>query len=209
MFDTATLAEFASRFADRLPRQEVERAAKWIEDKQAAGEVFSNPNAVLETTLKRKAAAAANAPRAVDAPRANDLPFVGFDDAGCCIRSAAPVSNPQTEFSRWIVREMRDLLLTPADVVRIVRQRSSAVWDPIGVHTLTHWATHQHWTRDADGNLVPVERECDLSCWPCVNGGSGLAEAIRSFGGWYPWTNDRNAWIAMLERDAARRTPAA
>lgn len=209
MFDAATLADFVSRFSDRLPRQEVERAAKWIEDKQAAGEAFSNPNAVLEATLKRKADAAEQSPRAAVQQRQAELPFVGFDQYGATIRSATPVTNPQTDFANWIIREIRDQLLSPADVVRIVRKRDSSVWNPIGVHTLTHWATHQHWTRDENGTPVPCERDCDVSCWASLNAASGLAESIRSWGGWYPWSRDTNSWEAICHRDEARRTPAA
>ncbi len=209
MFDAATLADFVSRFSDRLSRQDVERAAKWIEDKQAAGEAFSNPNAVLEATLKRKAEAAAQAPRAAVQQRQADLPFVGFDASGSTIRSATPVTNPQTEFANWIIREIRDQLLSPADVVRIVRKRDSAIWQAIGVHTLMHWATHSHWTRDEHGTPVPCERECDVSCWASLNAASGLAESIRSWGGWYPWSRDTNSWEAICHRDEARRTPAA
>lgn len=209
MFDAATLADFVSRFANRLPRQEVERVARWIEDRQAAGDLFSNPNAVLEATLKRKAKAAANAPRAVAVVRQDDRPFVGFDETGSCVRSATPVTNPQTDFARWLIREMRDQLLSPADVVKLVRQRDKAIWQAIGLESnLRPWAMHAHYAHDEHGNPVRVERECDLSCWPCLTATSGLAEAIRSFGGWYPWANDRNAWLAMLEREASRR-PAA
>jgi hypothetical protein len=199
MIDEHTLDTLAAEF--NLPRETV---AKVLEDAERKPGV-TNPIALGRAWLRKQADALRSTTPTATSRRTPDKPFVGFDASGSCFRSETPVTNPQTEFARWIVREMRDQLLTPADVVRIARTRDREIWQAIGVHTLMHWNAHAHWTRDDRNVPVECQRECDLSCWASLQASSGLAECIRSFGGWYPWANDREAWAAMLARDTARR----
>lgn len=190
---------------------DAERISAWIAAKHTT-QPFSNPHGMFDRLLAKAAAenaTAAKFPIAKPKSRAEELPYVGFDQYGATIRSATPVNNPQTDFANWIIREIRDQLLSPADVVRIVRQRDAGIWNAIGVHTLTHWATHAHWTRDSHGNPVRIERDCDVSCWASLSASSGMGESIRSWGGWYPWSRDLNSWESICHRDEARRTPAA
>lgn len=210
MFPDAFVTEMLAKYP-QATATDAERIAAWIASKHAT-KPFDNPHGMFEKLLKSAAAENGTAARyPLTAPKAktDPTPYRGFDSTGSSIRSAVPVTNPQSDFARWIVREMRDQLLTPADVVRIVRQRDQAIWLAVGVETLRQWATHTHWAMDEHGNPVPVQRECDVSCWGSLTASSSLGETIRSWGGWYPWTNDRNAWAQILEREASRRGAAA
>lgn len=205
--------EFIAEMLDKYPKAtatDADRISAWIASKHAT-KPFNNPHAMFEKLLRTadgENSTAARFPITAPRPKADQTPYSGFDATGSCLRSAVPVTNLPSDFARWIVREIRDQLLAPADVVRIVRQRDQAIWQAIGIETLREWATHTHFAHDEHGHLVPVQRECDVSCWASLTASSGLAECIRSWGGWYPWANDRNAWAQILEREATRR-PAA
>lgn len=207
-------SDFVNEMLAKYPKAtaaDAERISAWIATRHAT-RPFDNPHGMFEKLLRESASENATAARyPITAPKAkaDPMPFLGFDASGACFRSAVPATNAQSEFARWIVREVRDQLLTPADVVRIARQRDAAIWQAIGIETLREWATHTHFARDHHGRIVPVERECCVSCWASLFAASGLAESIRSWGGWYPWSRDPNAWAQILERDTTRRPSAA
>ena len=210
MFPDAFLNEMLAKYP-QATAADAQRISAWIAEKHPH-KPFTNPHGMFEKLLKAAAAengTAARYPIAAPQAKANPKPFAGYDATGACFRSPVPIGNPQSDFARWIVREVRDQLLTPADVVRIVRQRDQAVWQAVGVEVLRQRASHTHWTISEHGTIVPIERDCDVSCWASLPATSGLAESIRSWGGWYPWLSDRDAWLGILQREAARRGTAA
>lgn len=199
------VAEVVANFAP-CTLADGERIVAWMERKHAT-QPITNPRGMLESLLRKQQAEAVQAerfPLATKPEQPADRAFWGFDSSGATIRSAAPVANAQTQFARWLVREMRDQLLTPADVIALVSRQDDAIHRAVGIETLTHWTTHQHY--DSEGR--PCDAHCSLNCWARLTATSGLSEFVRSWGGWHPWLRDENAWAVMLERDAARR-PAA
>lgn len=209
MFPEAFVTEMLAKYP-QATAADAERIGAWIAERHPT-KPFTNPHGMFEKLLKQAHEEAGVATRyPLVTPKAKPDPnlYRGYDPTGACFRSPVPVTNPQTDFAHWIVREIRDQLLTPADVVRIVRTRPAAVYDAIGIQTLRRWINHTHYALNEHGNTVPCERECDVSCWASLDASSGLAEAIRSWGGWYPWANARAEWEAIVARDANRRTAA-
>ena len=209
MFPEAFATEMLAKYPGATTA-DAERIGAWIASRHAT-RPFDNPHSLFEKYLRESAAGNATAAKyPLVAPKAkpDPNPHRGYDPTGSCFRSPVPVANVQTDFAHWIVREIRDQLLTPADVVRIVRTRPASVYEAIGVETLRHWGLHTHWTLNEHGNPVPCNRECDVSCWASLYAASGLGEVIRSWGGWYPWANARHEWEAIVARDSARRNAA-
>lgn len=166
----------------------------------------TSPIALGKTWLRNRKKRETEAPRIATKPLDK---FIGFDAQGSAFRSPVPVANAQTEFATWLVREIRDQLLSPADVVALGRRQPEAIWNAICIESaLKPWAIHDHWTLNEHGTPVRCERPCDLSCWASLPASSGLAECIRSWGGWYPWANDRHEWEVLCARDYARRNAA-
>jgi hypothetical protein len=196
MIDDATVRAIAAEMD--IPIDQVRTTLADAERKPGV----TDPIALGKSWL-RSQAKALKAPAA--APRRVEPQFIGWHASGSLIHSAVPVTNPQTDFARWLIRETRDQLLTPADVVRLIARQPEAVHRAIGLDTLSAWAHHAHY----DANGTPINAPCTVSCWGALSASSSLAEAIRSWGGWSPWLRDENAWQGILQREAARNGNAA
>ena len=161
----------------------------------------SDPIALAKAWLRKQATAIRNAPRAGrERTEPTPQPFFGWDEHGSCIRNTIPVTNPQTDFAMWLVREITDQALSPVDAVRLIAKQPEAIHTAFGVQNLREWARHGHCDRD----FRPITRECDANCWPNMAASSALAEFVRSWGGTYPWNRNPDAWREILAHVAGR-----
>lgn len=145
---------------------------------------------VISWLRKRKAGITTWTPGSSPAKaNANPQPFVGWNDEGTCLRSAVPITNPQTLFAKWIVPKIRTELLTPAEVVDLVRREPEAVAHAIGLPVLADWSRFDH-----------------LSDWARVHRHGSLAATVAMWGMHSPpWcSRDSHAWTALLDRWCSR-----
>ena len=107
------------------------------------------------------------------------------------IRSSIPISNGPTHFARFLVREIREQLLTPADVILLLLQHDKASQNMFRPSVVAHWSY-----------LDSIDH------WGCGSAHSSFEEYVRSWGGSYPWTRDPLLWSDIRQTWTARKSSA-
>lgn len=148
MFDAETLAAYAQRH--ELSPAVVRECADWVTERAGKGQV-SNPNAMLEHLLARRAdAMRVAAPSAGASRRDGEEVFFGFDPQGRTFRSSQPVTNAQTAFVQMLLREIPEQLLTPAECVWMLSRYPDGLADAFGLRAAAAWSQLERfddWTR--------------------------------------------------------------
>ncbi len=190
-FSEEALASCKSAF----PKLDVDRIAERTAARLSlpGAKELSNPDAYLfkvcescEAEGKFKVAAGAGG------QRAEAQGHFGFAPTGNVIRSEIPVTNAPTNFVRFLIREIREQLLTPAEVVALISRH------PDNCHALFRRDVIQDWcVRDT------------LHGWASAQACTSLEESVRSWGGTYPWAKDPYLWGELLKSWEARSPDAA
>ena len=125
-----------------------------------------------------------NDPQAKSAKQ--DKPYFGFSAEGALFRSAAPIDNQTTNFLRWLVGEIEDEYLSPADA-RFLVLREVHGRDAFRETTLAKWETLDRFWQ-----------------WPCAHGCTGAEEFVRSFRGTRQGLTDEWAWTKKCDAAEAK-----
>lgn len=120
------------------------------------------------------------------------LEHVGFTEEGSVLRSERPIHNAPTQFVRLLLREVKEQLLTPAEVVALISRHAEDNHRLFHPNTIGDWSTRGH----IDG-------------WASSAATSSLEECVRSWGGTYPWAKDSYAWSEMRKAWCEREGVAA
>lgn len=176
------------RYAEQYPELDpsvIRECAEWV---TSLGASAPDPSAVLAKRLRTKAEAARDALVAPRLPQRESTPdFAGFGPDGKAIRSHSPVDNAVTNYARWLVAEVHSQLLTPDDALALISRQDMAIQRAFGL-SIAAWV-------GMDG----------IEHWRSAAASSSLAEAVRSWGGSYPWLRDANAWDRIVAAWSDRR----
>ena len=189
MFTLETLENLSREF--QLPLEDVRRCAVEVDKRD---DVVS-PTGLLRAWLRREQGRKANAPRMSQGGSRETAAYFGWKSDGSLIRSHEPVRGAVTEYAGWLVREIREQLLTPAEVAALIHARGGeilAAFTAYGSPVLEDWAA-----RDT------------IHGWGKAHAQSSLQQAVRSWGGRSQWTHDPLAWERVVERWKTREWRAA
>lgn len=182
MFERETLQRIAD--AEGVPLEVVERIAGDVERKESV----AHPVALLTSWVRNEARRRNAAPKAATAMASKAAArYFGFTSNGSLVRSAEPVLNAVSEYAAWLVREMHDQQLVPAEVAAMVRARGGAVLEAFGEPLLADW-----------------EGRATLHTWAFARATSALHDHVRSWGGRHPWTNAPARWAGIVAARAER-----
>ena len=116
-----------------------------------------------------------------------DKPHVGFTNQGSAFRSAEAIDNQPTNFVRWLLGEIADEYLSPADVRFLVQREPEPIRLCFRESTLASWEQLPRFWQ-----------------WPCAGASTALEAAVQSHGGKRPWIGDEWAWTKRCDAAEAK-----